>query len=194
MSATNRGAERVADDFYATPEWCTRAIVRALPEAFAGVVLDPCAGDGAILSAIRNTLCGAPSNLFGIELDRQRAELCGVVADTICGDFLTAPLTTFAGRGTICTNPPYSLAFEFVQRACELRPECVIFLLRLNWLGSGRRSGRDKWLRAHMPDVYVLPRRPSFTGKGTDATEYAWVVWRPEHAHKSAGSIQVLDL
>ena len=25
--------------------------------------------------------------------------------------------------------------------------------------------------------LFVLSKRPSFTGKGTDATDYAWYVW-----------------
>jgi len=25
--------------------------------------------------------------------------------------------------------------------------------------------------------MFVLSKRPSFTGKGTDATDYAWFVW-----------------
>ena len=45
MSATNRSNVRVASDFYATPAWCTRAILPHLPVTS---VLDPCAGDGAI--------------------------------------------------------------------------------------------------------------------------------------------------
>jgi hypothetical protein len=58
----------------------------------------------------------------------------------------------------------------------SMDPDCgtAAFLLRLNWLGGQARAA---WHRANPCDVYVLPRRPSFTGKGTDATEYAWMVW-----------------
>lgn len=49
MSATGRGAERRADDFYETPGWCTRAIRTRLDVFPNSVVLDPCAGTGAIL-------------------------------------------------------------------------------------------------------------------------------------------------
>lgn len=53
----------------------------------------------------------------------------------------------------------------------------VCWPLRLNFLGSKKRC---KWLQADMPDVYVLPNRPDFTGDGGDATEYAWFVWYSE--------------
>lgn len=184
MSATGRGAERQADDFYSTPEWATRAIVRALPEAFTRLALDPCAGDGAILRVLSPAVVQA----WGVELDSTRAAAAGCT----CADFLTLPTSPALGRQglTICTNPPYSLALEFVRRSLEWRPEYVVMLLRLNWLASKRRAD---FLRGNMPDVYVLPKRPSFTGKGTDATEYAWMVWRPAQP-KSVGSVAVLDL
>lgn len=49
MSSTNRGAKRVKNDFYETPSWCVEAIAPHLPKYL--TVLDPCAGQGAILRA-----------------------------------------------------------------------------------------------------------------------------------------------
>jgi hypothetical protein len=68
---------------------------------------------------------------------------------------------------------------EFIERALREAPEDadVAFLLRLNFLGSQRRAA---FHRSFPSDVYVLPRRPSFTGGGTDATEYCWMVWGAE--------------
>ena len=48
-------------------------------------------------------------------------------------------------------------------------------LLRLNYLGSITRH--DWWKEYSPTSLYVLSKRPSFTGKGTDATDYAWFVW-----------------
>jgi hypothetical protein len=167
MSATGRnlvGNERRPDDFYATPAWATRAVLPHL--RMQPPVLDPCCGEGAIL---RVCLDYWPC---GIELDGERAAKApGVIRR---GDALGG--AAWPSHRTIITNPPYSLAMEFIQRALAEAPADadVAFLLRLNFLGSQRRAA---FHRMYPSDVYVLPRRPSFTGGGTDATEYCWMVW-----------------
>jgi hypothetical protein len=78
----------------------------------------------------------------------------------------------------IFTNPPYSLAEEIITHALETWSKAtVVMLLRLNFLGSQKR--KPFWDKHPVSEIYVLSKRPSFTGKGTDATEYAWFVWRP---------------
>lgn len=185
MSATGRseaagtGVVRHPDDFYATPEWCTRAILPHLGLQPDDIVLDPCCGDGAILRAA----AGLPITLRlrGIEYDGERARVARLHGfDVSCGDALF-PATDWGVPRVILTNPPFSLALDFVQKSIgEVRSTAsgvgtVCFLLRLNWLASQKRAA---WMRLNTPSVYVLPRRPSFTGKGTDATEYAWMVWQ----------------
>jgi hypothetical protein len=85
----------------------------------------------------------------------------------------------------VVTNPPFSQSLEFVE-ACLRRAPIVVMLLRLNWLASQKRN---PFLREHTPSVYILPRRPSFTGTGTDATDYAWFVWG-----MGAPTVNVIDL
>ena len=62
-------------------------------------------------------------------------------------------------------------------------------LLRLSFLES---KGRVKFHQDFPADVYVLAKRPSFTGDGkADSCAYAWFVWRtPATGH--AGRIMVL--
>lgn len=106
------------------------------------------------------------------------------------GDFLTvAPaLQTLPRWNVAITNPPYSLALEFVQAMLPLADHVVV-LTRLNFLAGGVRR---EFFAKDMPDVYVLPNRPSFTEDGrTDATEYAWLVWTPERG-RTTGKIEVL--
>jgi hypothetical protein len=191
VSATNRSAVRCPDDFYETPTWCVRRLLDRvwLPRRGA-TYLEPAAGHGAIIKAV-DTYDASPVGWTAIELRHESKQyLAGLVdgPDLFMGiDFLRGD---FVGCDwDVCiTNPPYSLAMEFIQEALPLA-YFVVMLLRLNFLGSLKRSS---FFRSEMPDVYVLPNRPSFTGGPTDATEYAWFVWTPSRG-RSTGRIGILN-
>lgn len=159
MSAAGRGAVRRESDFYPTHAWCVHRMLEVV-ELPRGTLLEPCVGDGAILDA-------CPGHCVWFTADvRETPYALHVV------DFLSVEPAD-RQYAAVITNPPYSQALEFVQHSMKFAP-VVIMLLRLNFLGGGKRS---EWLRENPPDVYVLPNRPSFDGKGTDACEYAWFVW-----------------
>lgn len=169
MSATARnGTTRAASlDFYATPAWATRALV--LDVGCPLSVFDPCAGTGAILAAI-----DGDAMRRGLELDEGRAQAARFAGlDVTTRDALDdRPWGDF---GAVIMNPPFNRAQEFVERAlAESRGRRVAALLRLSWLAGLKRAA---FHRRHPADVLVLPRRPSFTGGGTDATDYAWFCW-----------------
>jgi hypothetical protein len=172
MSATNRSDVRDELDRYDTPEWCVRRLLEAAPlfsnPYDGGRWLEPSAGCGAIVHAVDVWRNGADllfPHWTQLDIAPRRA---GIVQ----GDFLSARFDR--GFDVIIGNPPYRLAEDFARRAVGLAP-VVVFLLRLNWLASAKRA---EWMREHTPSIYVLPNRPSFTGGGTDATDYAWFVWR----------------
>lgn len=199
MSSTNRGSKRSEADFYETPAWCVEWLLKEWQPEYRCVgdvprILEPCAGRGAIIRAYQD------AGLRGVkwtanENDQERAEAVlrsGLTAKHLCftSDFLTwprdfVPSTRF---DYILTNPPFSLAEEFVRKSLGLA-DVVIMLLRLNFLGSQKRA---PFLRSNMPDVYILSKRPSFTGKGTDSTEYAWFVW-DSRAPRRSGHVMVLN-
>jgi len=170
MSSTSRGAERRTDDFYATPAWCVEALLPKL-RPFASV-LDPSAGRGAILDAVREWESGAAT--CGFELDRRRAGECAGAGHYVyCADALAVP---WPCTDVIVMNPPFSFLMEFIEEALGQKHNEteVACLLRLGFLAGQKR--RDFW-RANPADMWVLSRRPSFTGKGTDSADYCWAVW-----------------
>lgn len=175
MSVTGHNPVRRPDDYYATPPWCTRAILHHLRKS--AHVLDPCAGDGAILRTVYEEWWPQDVALLrGFEINWERAEM----SKSLQVDALKIPWhhpdDELDKPGLILTNPPYYLSMEFVDKALkEVSPTgTVAMLLRLAWLSSQKRA---PWLRKHTPSIYVLPKRPSFTGSGTDSTDYAWFVW-----------------
>lgn len=183
MSATNRGAVRIDGDAYYTPAWCVDALLRAVPLP-GGLWLEPACGDGAIIRAVNEIRDDVVWRALDIKpLGFGRAQCVATV-----NDFLTFEFEPFAHYHVCITNPPYTLAMQFVQKALR-HASVVVMLLRLPWLASQKRSA---WLLEHCPDVYVLPKRPSFTGGATDATDYAWMVWTA--LPQRTGRVQILDL
>lgn len=181
VSATGRSDVRVASDFYATPAWCVRAILPHLPTG--GSILEPCAGDGAIV----DVLCG-PGGVSdrdlvdAMESDKERAEALsarGVACahvDALSDEAF--PLWDMP-HALVLANPSYGRAIDFVARSVTVQRGhggTTAMLLRLGFLAGQKRAA---WHRANPCDVYVLPKRPSFTGRGTDASDYGWMVWGP---------------
>lgn len=173
MSATNRGLPRLKKDQYFTPDWLIKAILPyVLPMEHSLDVLEPACGTGSIVNEINNFRLPSQPKVDAMDIEYQG---CGREAD-----FLKEhPIAKY---DLIITNPPYSLAMQFVQHALKFRrteKSIVAMLLRLNWLGT---LGRKEWLRDNTPSVYVSPQRPKFSlnknGKlGSDACEYGWFVW-----------------
>jgi len=187
MSSTNRNSgERVEHDFYPTPKWCVARLMEKL-DFWTGdnVWLEPCAGNGAIIKAIKELYPADDETWKIVELQPEfEQELKTLSENVVIGDYLT----TDPGKvDVIITNPPFSLAFEIIKKALESKPRVVCMLLRLNFLGSKERSS---FMRENTPDVYVLPNRPSFTGKGTDSIEYAWFVWSEDNGYGSQPSVR----
>jgi len=175
MSATNRGAIRRESDFYKTPTETIDAFLDHFCFLINEDILEPCAGDGAIIKAIR---ARTPAQyITAIEIrEEESANLLDAGADQVfIDDFLTFPGLDPA-PGTIITNPPYSIAQEIIEHCFKIAPDAeVIMLLRLGFLESQKR--REFWERHPLTQLYPLLKQPSFTGKGTDAAAYGWFVW-----------------
>jgi hypothetical protein len=166
--------------------------------------MEPAAGDGNIIAAIetwdlyrsgqppttQRSLSSGERSWAMDELGQEhllplaqlQASLGIYDEDIYSGDFLEhTPSTTY---DVIATNPPYSLAEEFVKHSLRFA-EVVAMLLPQGFLAS---DGRQPWISKNVPDQYVLPNRPSFGlnkdgRKGTDSNDYAWMIWRRGKAH-----------
>ena len=171
MSATGRSAaagtgyERHPDDDFATPYWCTRAILPFLTTKGRSIALDPCCGSGAILDVLKEQTDMPWRNITrGIEINHDRysrAKIRGHIVfreDTLSPDCIWSDDVNAVD--VLVTNPPYSLALPIIQKAMPLAQhiDCA-FLLRINFLGSQERKA---FHIANPSDLYPMPRRPSF--------------------------------
>lgn len=201
-------SSRVRDpfDYYPTPSWCVHRLLEfgVLPST-KNVWLEPSAGDGNIIQAVSsfekiendNVIRFKPSWVayeiqprFSSFLE-EKMPLSQIHIDNFLD--LGSRHTLGVVPNVILGNPPYSHALEFVKKSMKLGADYICFLLRLSFLGSSERS---TFMRQCMPDVYILPNRPSFSNKGTDTSEYGWFLWKRQEGgsyENPKGQIQILN-
>ncbi len=174
ISATNRGSKRVVSDFYATPIPVIENLFdhHQLKE---GNILEPSAGNGNFIKVIHE-MQRKRESITALEIREEEYDnLKQYANEVIIDDFLKwKPNKKFK---TIIGNPPYTYALEFLEKCFEIAdPDTeIIMLLRTAFLESQKRY--DFWQKHPVNKLYVLSQRPSFTGKGTDATSYSWFIW-----------------
>ena len=168
---------RVEDDYYATnPEAVKMLLTKYTFDAH--TILEPCVGGGHIANAI-NDFYTTKREITGMDLvDRG-------YPGTIVADFLNKTDKKYEG---IITNPPYSLAKEFVEKGMELLEDDgqMAMFLKIQFLeGAKRKELFDKYPPKY---IYVFRNRMATwnsglekdpkTGKRWATTMcHAWFVW-----------------
>ena len=73
-------------------------------------VLEPCAGEGTAVLAVTNKRNNPELELFGVELNEERARVCkdtGLFNHVLCADFLVETFISNSAFSFIFCNPPY---------------------------------------------------------------------------------------
>lgn len=217
MSATGRGGIRLKDDTYETPPWAFHWFEDEFKKvvsdemSFPRRILEPGAGTGNLVGELHRVYPDA--EIVGVE-KRPECEpfLREAGAKTVIIDDFTnllmgnwetlldhreEPFDLVFGNppyGGKKSDPTYGIWMKFVERGMSLlgKNGMLVFLLRLAVLET---KDRNRWIRNNTPDVYVLPRRPNFTGgSGSDATAYAWMMWKKKWWETGKhGKIMVLE-
>jgi hypothetical protein len=186
MSRAKPEAERNALDFYATPQPLADAICDLIDSRFRPWhVIEPSAGHGPFVRSARR-VWGAFASITAIDVDPVKLDTLGAAgADVSITDdwasFTRTPRPANQGTTLIVGNPPFRDAEAHIRAALDwMAPgDELAFLLRLNLLGS--RARLDLWESTPLAEVVPLVPRPSFTGGGSDATEYALFRWVKGH-------------
>lgn len=172
ISAANRGSKRVDSDFYATPIPVIENLFKHY-QIKEGNILEPSAGNGNFIKVIKDK---SNNHITALEIREEEYDNLNLYADeVIIDDFLKwKPDKKYK---TIIGNPPYTYALEFIEKCFEISDQDteIIMLLRTAFLESQKRY--DFWQKHPVNKLYVLSKRPSFTGKGNDATSYSWFIW-----------------
>ena len=131
---------RLENDSYQTPVECVEKLLPYIDFRGNITFLEPCAGDGNILLQVSPLVKHA-----GVcEID-QNAKYPGE-------DYLKANI---GYRDLIITNPPFSLWRDFLEKSLS-EADTVIYLLRLNVLGSGTKTKRGGFWNANRP-THLFP-------------------------------------
>lgn len=186
-------------DYFPTPPWATRALCELVLPEF-GLTLDdatvwePACGEGDMALVLEEYAWRVVvSDVF----DYGCATRAGKQhVGSFIGEGLDVMETPGKARGVsaaartaakqksldwIISNPPFSKAEEFVQRALNDARHCAM-LLRSNWIEGQTRY--EEIFRDHPPIVIAqfAERVPMHQGEwkpnGSTMTSYSWFVWR----------------
>lgn len=158
--------ERIENDFYPTPAWCTDVLVRHVNF---GPVWEPACGNGAISKVLAD---------YGMRV------LSTDLIDRGYGEGGRDFFLETNELHDIVTNPPYGdLAEAFIRHALALtkpHKRKVAMLMRNEWDSASSRS--DLYAHPYAMKI-VLTKRPRWIEGSTGAPRhnYAWFVWDWQH-------------
>jgi hypothetical protein len=159
-------------DRYDTPPVAVHALLKIERELLRSVarIWEPAAGTGNIVRVLQV----AGYEIIATDLNDRGCPDC------IPGIDFLMPMMRFEGDA-IVTNPPFSLAEQFVELALERAP-IVMMLLRLAFMESERRShilDNGKLARVHVfAKRLPMMHRAGWEGrKANSGMAFAWFVW-----------------
>jgi len=151
-------------DFYPTPSAVVHVLIPFLGD-FPRFVWDPACGDDSLAKALNQ-------GFFIIA--------CTDIVNNEERDALDFLATTDRVADAIITNPPYSLAEEFIRHAFKIGVTHMALLLKANFENAYRGGLFEEFPYAHR---LPLTWRPDFTGKGRPFLDVTWYVWQPNCYH-----------
>lgn len=168
------GYAPVDDEWYTETPECVDKFLAAEP--LEGVTWDPACGGGNI-----------PRRITAYGMDSLGSDMCDRAdGQFVVADFMTVLPPLRRPTNNIVTNPPFSLAVDFVRRGLDLVPGKVVVLQRLAWL-EGKERGKF-FAEAPLHHVWIHSGRQSMPPGGTNIKPaggkmaYAWFVFRrPGH-------------
>jgi len=168
IAPSNHSAKtRENDDFYATDPKAVEMLCEL--EKFSENVIEPACGQGHIAKVLESK----GYNVIACDLIDRGYGRGGI-------DFLTLHRKNI--DADIVTNPPYSLAQDFVEKAMDVvsTGHKVAMFLKLTFLETAKR--RDLFKKYPPKTVYVASQRIACWPNGKPTSQsmvcYAWFIWQ----------------
>jgi len=180
LAGMSTSRNRIVNDFYATPEESTKALLEV--EEIIYPALEPACGAGHISKLLDETqtlsfdLVDRGFSRMTVDyLDDFQDVMASIVFDT----------RTRSGVKTIITNPPFNLFQEFAERSLEIAENKVILFGKLQALEGQKRATFME--SSPLKTVYVFKKRQNPLRNGSPVDEkgkpwastmaFAWFIW-----------------
>jgi len=176
LAGGNPKNDRVENDFYATNPEAVRKLIKKYKFNENGNWFEPCVGQGHIANTINDIY---KTHVVGMDIVYRGYQ------NTIVSDFLT--YETDNKYDNIISNPPYSLAGEFVEKSMELLSDNgkMAMFLKIQFLeGLKRKELFEKYPPKY---IYVFRSRMATWNNGNPTDEsgkrwatticHAWFIW-----------------
>lgn len=179
LAGGNSVNDRAENDFYATDPKAVEMLLNTY-RINGTKILEPCVGQGHIADKVLSFYKSEYKSVTGVDIvDRG-------YKDTIVTDFLT--WNTDDKYDAIITNPPYSLAKEFIEKGLSLLKEDgqMAVFLKLQFLEGAKRK---EFFKDYPPKyIYVFrnrmptwklgnPINPDTGKKWAEVICFAWFIW-----------------
>jgi hypothetical protein len=146
-------SQRPVGDFYETPAWATEALLEM--ERFEGEILEPACGAGAISRVLE---------AYGYRVESSDIQDEPYIYGARGVDFLTEEYLVPCNN--LITNPPYSLAQQFAEKALKVIRCKIALLLRINFLEGKKRY--EFFKRTPLKSVNMFSSRVTMFPYGTE--------------------------
>ena len=158
---------RADNDFYPTPNWVSEILVKY--HCFNGEIWECACGDGKLATVLEQN----GYKVIATDLNDYNYGKSGI-------DFLLEAKTA---APNIVTNPPFKLAYEFINHGWELIEQNLALLLPLRYLAGQKRS---VFYKQNPPrKIIVIAKKIDFLGNGNPVMEFAWFVWEKNYKGKT---------
>jgi hypothetical protein len=169
---TTEGYERPKEDFFETPPEATRALLANLSIHYAYTIWEPSCGKGAISKVLKDNLS---NKILETDLIDRGVGIGGV-------DFFHAEEYVPKEPFIVLTNPPYSIADNYIRQAFKYGADVIIMLLRHAYSESSK-TREDILSGGHLMTEYLIKERlkmraDSYTGKTvSNMYNHGWFIW-----------------
>jgi hypothetical protein len=187
FSTNNCNDKRHKSDYYQTPSSLVKQLIEVEHFDKNKMIREPACGDGSIVRELwKHNFDVNYSDKYQYDFIKDN-----LIDNEVEDDFIFDFLDDNQFCDYIITNPPFSLALEFILHAKTVCLDKFAMLLPLSYLHGQKRYEKCIYTDINYPltKIYIFTRYPLLTEKTADKYKtgmmvYAWYVWDKNYEGK----------